>query len=268
MADQYLYYDVGRAILIGNLNGKDSLVTLDSFVEAINSTPTFGWTKLSFFDVDPIRPEQVQTIELGYRGMINKKFYVDITYYHSWYQHFIGYNIGVDIDYNPANVLPSVFQVYRIAANAVDQVTTQGVNVGANYYLGNNWVFNANYSWNKLDLKNSDDPIIPAFNTPENKFNIGVNGRDFKVFGIRNIGFGANFKWIEGFEFEGSPQFTGFVDTYYLVDAQVNYRWVDKNLTFKLGASNLLDNRVYQVYGGPQVGRLAYFSISYDWVNR
>ena len=268
MADQYLYYDVGRAILIGNLNGKDSLVTLDSFVDAINSTPTFGWTKLSFFDVDPIRPEQVQTIELGYRGMINKKFYVDIAYYHSWYQHFIGYNIGVDIDYNPANVLPSVFQVYRIAANAVDQVTTQGLNVGANYYLGNNWVFNANYSWNKLDLNNSDDPIIPAFNTPENKFNVGVNGRDFTLFGIRNVGFGANFKWIEGFEFEGSPQFTGFVDTYYLVDAQVNYRWIDKNLTFKLGASNLLNNRVYQVYGGPQVGRLAYFSISYDWVNR
>ena len=268
MADQFLYYDVGRAILIGNLNGMDSLVTVDSFIEAINSKPTFGWDKLDFFNVAPIQPEQVQTFEIGYRGMFSDKFYIDVSYYHSWYQHFIGYNIGIDIDYNPANPLPSTFQAFRIAANATDRVTTQGVTVGANYYLGNNWVINANYSWNKLDLQGSDDPIIPAFNTPENKFNVGINGRDFVIFGARYFGFGINYKWIEGYEFEGSPQFTGFIDSYSLVDAQVNYRLQKVNMTFKLGASNVLNNQIYQVYGGPLVGRLVYFSISYDWVNR
>ena len=266
MADQYLYYDVGRAILIGNLNGRDSLVTIDSFREAINSSPTFGWDKLEFFDVAPIRPERVQTIELGYRAMFRNKFYIDLTYYHSWYKHFIGYNIGIDIDYNPANPLPSTFQAYRIAANATDRVTTQGATIGANYYLSNNWVLNANYSWNRLDLHGSDDPIIPAFNTPENKFNIGINGRDFSLFGVPFFGFGVNYKWIQGFEYEGSPQFTGYIDSYSLVDAQVNYRLQSINMVFKLGASNLLNNKVYQVYGGPLVGRLAYFSITYDWV--
>jgi outer membrane receptor protein involved in Fe transport len=268
MADQYLYYDVGRAILIGNLNGKDSLVTIDSFKAAINSNPTFGWDKLDFFNVAPIRPEQVKTIELGYRGMISKKFYIDVSYYHSWYKHFIGYNVGIQIPYTPNNPLPSSFQAYRISANATDVVTTQGVNFGINYYLGNNWVFNANYSFNKLNLRGSDDPIIPAFNTPENKFNIGVNGRDFHLFGAKYFGFGVNFKWIEGFEFEGSPQFTGFVDSYYLIDAQVNYRLVKTSLTFKLGASNITNNKVYQVYGGPLIGRLAYFSITYDWIKK
>ncbi len=268
MADQFLYYDVGRAILIGNLNGMDSLVTVNSFRDAINSKPTFGWDKLVFFNVAPIRPEQVQTIEIGYRGTFSDKFYIDFTYYHSWYEHFIGYNIGIDIDYNPANPLPSTFQVYRIAANATDQVTTQGATVGANYYLGHNWVINANYSWNKLDLKGSDDPIIPAFNTPENKFNVGINGRDFVLFGARNFGFGVNYKWIQGFEFKGSPQFTGFINSYSMVDAQVNYNLQKLNMNFKLGASNVLNNQVYQVYGGPLVGRLVYFSISYDWINR
>ena len=33
MADQYLYYNVGRAILLGNLNGYDSLITVNSFVD-------------------------------------------------------------------------------------------------------------------------------------------------------------------------------------------------------------------------------------------
>ena len=268
MADQFLYYDVGRAILIGNLNGMDSLVTVDSFKDALNSIPTFGWNKLEFFNVAPIRPERVQTLELGYRAMFNDKFYIDLSYYHSWYQHFIGFNVGIDIDYNPANPLPSRFQAFRVAANATDQVTTQGATVGANYYLGNNWVINGNYSWNKLDLQGSDDPIIPAFNTPEHKFNIGINGRDFVLFGARYFGFGINYKWIQGFEFEGSPQFTGFIDSYSLVDAQVNYRLQKLNLTFKLGASNVLNNQIYQVYGGPLIGRLVYFSISYDWVNR
>jgi len=267
MADQFLYYDVGRAILIGNLNGKDSLVTVDSFIEALNGVPTFDGSKLDYFNVAPIRPEQVQTLEVGYRGMFGDKFYLDVSYYHSWYQHFIGFNIGVDVGISNIG-LPTGVQVFRIAANATDQVTTQGVTVGANYYLGNKWVVNGNYSWNKLDLKGSDDPIVPAFNTPEHKFNVGINGRDFSLFGAKYFGFGVNYKWVQGFIFEGSPQFTGPIDSYSLIDAQVNYRLQKLNMTFKLGASNVLNNQVYQVYGGPLIGRLAYFSISYDWVNR
>ena len=266
MADQFLYFDVGRAILIGNLNGMDSLVTVDSFRDAINSRPVFGWNKLDFFSVAPIRPEQVKTIEFGYRGMFGDKFYVDLSYYHSWYDNFIGFNIGVDLDYNPNNPFPSTVEAFRISANATDQVTTQGVAIGANYYLGNHWVINANYSFNKLDKHGSEDPIIPAYNTPENKFNVGINGRDFVLFGVPNFGFGVNYKWIEGFIFEGSPQFTGPVDTYSLVDAQINYHLSSINLGFKLGASNVLNNKVYQVYGGPLVGRLAYFTISYDFL--
>ena len=81
---------------------------------------------------------------------------------------------------------------------------------------------------------------------------------------IKNTGFNINYKWIEGFHYEGSPQFTGDVATYGLVDVQVNYKMKSLKSTFKLGASNILNNKVYQVYGGPEVGRLAYFSILVD----
>jgi outer membrane receptor protein involved in Fe transport len=53
-----------------------------------------------------------------------------------------------------------------------------------------------------------------------------------------------------------------------MFDAQVSLRQKKWNTTFKLGASNLLDNKVFQVYGGPRVGRLAYFSITYDWIKK
>ncbi|KAB1063933.1 TonB-dependent receptor [Salibacter halophilus] len=263
MADQFLYYDVGRAILLGGLNGYDSLVTTESFESTLSS---LNQDSLDYFNVDPIKPEQVRTVELGYRGIFNKKVFVDASYYHSWYTNFIGYQIGIDAEFNNLNFL-SGFQPYRISSNAQSTVTTQGFSIGANYYFAKKLTLNGNYSWNKL-VSGDDDPIIPAFNTPEHKYNLGISGRELS-WGFLPVpgffGFSANYKWVEGFIFEGSPQFTGPIDSYGLVDAQINYNWPRINTTFKLGASNLLNNEVYQVYGGPRVGRLAYFSILYEW---
>ena len=116
-----------------------------------------------------------------------------------------------------------------------------------------------------LDKRGSDDPIIPAYNTPENKYNLGISGREMVLrFGdksIRGLGFNVNYKWIQGFLFEGSPQFTGEIPTYDMVDAQVNYHVKKIHTTFKLGASNLLNKMNYQTYGGPRIGRMTYFSV-------
>ena len=81
---------------------------------------------------------------------------------------------------------------------------------------------------------------------------------------MANWGFNINYKWIQGFVFEGSPQFTGPIDSYGMVDAQINKTFLKLNTTLKLGASNLLNNKVFQVYGGPLVGRLAYVSLNFE----
>ena len=130
--------------------------------------------------------------------------------------------------------------------------------------------FTANYSWNKLITKESD-PIIPAFNTPEHKYNVGISGRDlpWKILKSSTLwGFNINYKWIEGFTFEGSPQFTGAIPTYDQLDAQVNCLIPKWNTTLKLGASNLLNKERFQTYGGPRIGRMAYFSILYDFLKK
>ena len=85
---------------------------------------------------------------------------------------------------------------------------------------------------------------------------------------LSGLGFNINYKRIEGFLFEGSPQFTGEVPTYGLLDVQVNKKLPKLNLTAKIGASNALNNKVLQVYGGPYVGRMIYFSIVFDWENK
>ncbi len=262
LTDQYINLNVGRATLLGNLNGFDSLVTVSSLIDAFN----FGRNRMSYFNVAPIRPERVKTIEFGYRGNLSEKWFVDISYYFSWYTDFIGFKIGADVVWE--GPLPESVKVYRVSANAVDMVTTQGLTVGLNYFYKKALGFNGNYSWNKLDRRGSTDPLIPAFNTPEHKYNIGISGRNIETkIGkkyIDNWGYGINWKWQTGFIFEGSPQFTGEVPAYGMADAQINKFFPDEKLTIKIGANNILNNKVIQVYGGPRVGRMAYLSVLLD----
>ncbi|MCC6939879.1 MAG: TonB-dependent receptor [Flavobacteriales bacterium] len=292
LADQYLYYNVGRAILLGNVNGqfekgRDSLITIDSFdqyrqTSGANLIP--GLAKLDYFNVDRVRPEQVRTIEVGYRATHFEKFYVDASAYSSWYTDFIGYIIGLSAKFDPSGFPIGGIQAYRLAANATSLVRTQGANVGVSYFR-KRLTYGVNYSYNQLASGN-DDPIIPAFNTPQNKFNLSFTAHDMKVpFTDKpNLGFGINWKYVEGFTFTGSPQFTGPIPSYDMVDAQVNVKFPGQHLTVKLGASNILglvplldpdvpaserldrafDNRVLMVFGGPNVGRLGYLQLIYE----
>lgn len=265
LADQYIFFNVGRAILLGNTNGYDSLVTLPSLYSFLN---TQKLDSLNYFSVDPVRPEKVKSVEFGYRATLLKSLFLDASYYFSIYNDFIGYKIGVDTEIDTALKRVYKAQAYRISANAKDIVFTQGFSVGLSYFFKNFYTLTGNYSWNKLDLRGSEDPIIPAFNTPEHKFNIGISGRDIDRYvgpvHLVNWSFSINYKWIQGFTFEGSPQFTGYVPTYDMFDAQVSKSLPKINTTFKLGASNLFNKKSLQVYGGPYVGRLAYFSVTYD----
>jgi outer membrane receptor protein involved in Fe transport len=265
--DQYLNYNVGRAVLRGNIDGVQDLITIPSLIDFLNTGVADTVVR---FDIAAIRPEKVRTMEVGARTTIGESLYLDATYYYSRYTDFIGFNLGVRAQIRD-NSPPSGVQALRVSANATDIVTTQGFSIGSNYYFANYYSLNGNYSWNKLNTE-TDDPIIPAFNTPEHKFNIGISGRNvpFSLLGkpVNDLGFSVNYKWIDSFIFEGSPQFTGPIESYGMLDAQFNFTVKNINTTFKIGASNLLDNQVFQVYGGPRIGRLAYASATYNFVKK
>lgn len=266
LADQYLYYNVGRAILIGNVNGFDSLVTIESITEYYNSAIPQR-SSLVYFDIPPVKPEKVKSVEIGYRTTFFNNLFFDGSYYYSYYTDFLGYKLGGDVRFTPTNPNDiSGITFYRVAANSNEIVITQGASAGLTYYFRKYFVINGNYSFNELKKKSAEDPIIPAYNTPKHKFNIGFSGRDMYIplgssFRINNIGFSVNYKWVEGFLYEGSPQFTGNVPTYDMLDAQISKNVPKIHTTFKLGASNMLNNKMFQVYGGPRIGRMIYFSV-------
>jgi outer membrane receptor protein involved in Fe transport len=264
LSDQYLFLNVGRAILSGNLEGVSNLVTVESLGDFFATQMP---SVLDSFNIAPVKPEKVKTFELGFRTTLFQKLYVDAGYYYSIYDSFLGFQIGVDLEYDNSSgpITVQRLQAYRYAANSQNQVTTQGFSIGLNYFLGTNYSLSGNYSWNRLNKNFPDDPIIPAFNTPEHKFNLGFGGRNLDLGdGRKNLGFNINYKWIEGFLFEGSPQFTGFIPTYDMLDAQVNYTFKKYDTTLKIGASNILDKQRFQTYGGPRIGRLAYITLTYE----
>jgi len=281
LADQYLFYNVGRAILIGNLNGHgtdygENLVTIESLINYF-SPASPSKDSLKFFSVKPIQPEKAKSTEIGYRTTLFNKFYIDANYYYTRYTDFIGYKIGAKfIGGDTINLAQDTgyfmnsnsIQAYRMAANSENTVTTQGASIGINYYLHPKYSLSGNYSWNKLNEEGTEDPIIPAYNTPEHKYNLGLSGRDIhfsnsKSF-LRNFSFSINYKWVEGYNYEGSPQFTGNVPTYDLVDLQISKKLPELNATLKIGSSNLLNNRHYEVYGGPFIGRMSYCSLLFE----
>ena len=87
------------------------------------------------------------------------------------------------------------------------------------------------------------------------------------VLNIGKTSFNANYKWVQGFIFEGSPQFTGEIPSYGLLDLQITKKIPKLNLAIKFGASNILNNSVIQVYGGPFIGRMSYISLLFDSKN-
>lgn len=270
LSDQYLNLNVGPARLLGNISGYDTLYTLQSFIDN-NSNPNL---LLDTISIDPIKPEKVKTLELGARTAIGGSLFLDGSFYYNVYTDFIGYQLVADIPFVWAELFPGGPQVLtadrlnaeilRISANSKETVRSQGIAIGYNYYFSN-YSFSGNYSWNKLITEETDD-IVPAFNTPEHKFNVSFGGRGLDVLGKDyKLGFNVNYKWIDSFVFEGSPQFTGVIPSYDMVDAQVNVNVPKWHTTIKIGASNILDNQQFQTYGGPRIGRMAYIGITYDF---
>ncbi len=139
LADQYLYYNVGRALLLGNVDGqfeagRDSMFTLESFDEyRFQSVLAQGLeqTRLLQRGPDPAGTGAGRSRSaIGAR--CRKRFYVDVSAYNSWYEDFIGYVIGLYGKFNPRMDFRSVAcRLSDWQPMLRNRCTTRGANVGS-----------------------------------------------------------------------------------------------------------------------------------------
>ncbi len=80
LLNQYMYYNVGRAKLVGNITGYEILYTLESVICCSNSGKVQD--SLVSFRLDPIKPEEVKVFGIWVqRGVNINRFYIDANYY-------------------------------------------------------------------------------------------------------------------------------------------------------------------------------------------
>lgn len=226
-------------------------------------------------NVPYIKPERVQTFEIGYKGLFANKILVDVNYYFSAYNDFILNEvvmqpqheiIGPDGKISPeaaSDLLSAntrhLFQLYT---NANDRVTSQGATLGLTYLLPRNFTLGANGTWADFNLQNADPNEIPRFNTP--KYRTTVTFGNSAV--GKNIGFNVAWRWQDTFEWYGTfnQMRPGTIYAYSMVDAQVSYKLKPIKSIVKIGANNLFNQQVYQAYGSPSIGAVYYVSVVFD----
>lgn len=269
LQNQYISLDLGAIQLLGNLHGAagyDYQSVLD-FRSNYNVTLEVDPTILKVVRLAPIKPEQVNSIEVGYRGIIAKRLYVDVAAYFNRYFNFIG-----DIRfYMPTNkevevggetgsdaMLTGAYKLVQMPTNAKQHVDAYGASIGLNYYIWKSLVASFNYTYSDLNTKKLSDPIIPGFNTPKHKFNVGLSAQRI----WKGLGFGINFKWVSDYNWE-STFGDGLVPSYNTLDMQVSYEF-KKWFTLQVGGSNIYNNKHIEAYGSPKIGGLVYGAMIFD----
>lgn len=233
--------------------------------------------------VDPLSPEEVNSIEIGYKGVLGNRLFVDAVAYNSWYTNFISPLSNVA---DPAGALtgtPSGTQAFDSDGNLIaegsgldgtlstyrnfGEATVRGVEFGLDYVASEQFNLSGSVTW--IDLVDFDGggagPDL-ALNVPETKLkgsatlrNIGIEGYSMSLTG----------RWQSAYTFQA-----GYWDSETLLEddevparfvanLNVNYTIPQTDVGLQLSVSNLFNNEGADVLGGPVRDRLIWVGATY-----
>lgn len=262
---QFIYFPAGTNTLLGSAKAN---------AERYGVHNGNAWTRESYeqylrgeiaepvtVDIDYIKPEQLKAFEVGYKGLFGNDLLIDLNGYYNSYEDFIGslHIASKNPTTHQGEVLPAgtIFSPY---VNSAATVKSYGVGVGVTYNLPQNFQVTANYNYATFEEDTDQDPGFRAgFNTPTNKFNVGLGNR--KV--VKNLGFNLNYRWQE--EFLWQSDFGSWdVPEFGVFDAQVNYKVTSIKTVIKVGGTNLFGGDYRTNFGGPFIGQQYYISLTFD----
>ncbi len=275
---QYIFFPVGTNTLLGSAKDNaerygvhqggawtrssyEDYRTSGGRLEA-DGTPTGGDpSRLVTDNVDYVKPEQLTSYEIGYKGLFTQSFFVDLNVYRTSYSDFIGGDdVAAKFQTTHQGRIFAPGTIYSPYRNSKEDVHSTGIGLGLTYNFGKGYSVTGNYNYATFDSKQADGSTFRAgFNTPENKFSIGLGNR--KV--TKNLGFQVNFRWQDSFLWQ-SDFGDWVVPEFGVVDAQVSYKVPSIKTIVKLGGSNLFGSDYRTNLGGPFVGQQYYLSLTFD----
>jgi len=125
-------------------------------------------------------------------------------------------------------------------------------------YTSGGFLMGLNGTWSNI-IKDSDDPIVPGFNTPPFKMNFEWGHREV----LENVGFKMIYRYRTKYQWK-SPFVDGTIDSYGHFDFQFNVDIPSVASNLKFGISNLGVKKYYNIYGGPSIGSILFATITFD----
>ncbi len=219
-------------------------------------------------------PEQIEGFDAGYKGIfLDNKLFITLDGYYNKVTDFItdllqGVNPAFPFNGAPAGlsevtkavvpgltILPNGETAVVISYTNFGKVTERGLELGFNYYLTNEFLISANWSYFDFDVdeQQEGDELLP--NNPKNKFGYAIrysnpNGFEAELSG-RSV---QAFNWAAGI-------FIGRIPEYHLFNLSAGYQF-SQRYRAGLTVTNMFDRQAYQIFGGSIVGRQLIASIT------
>ncbi len=216
------------------------------------------------YEFKDFKAEDVQSYEIGYKGLLAKRLLVDAFVYSSTYNNFIATQILIQSKTGGSSPLRetgllsgNTRQVYSTVVTSPTKIKAFGWGIGAEALLPYNFTINGNVSGN--ELKDVPTGLVTYFNTPKLQYNIGIGNNKI----CKRFGFNVTYRWQDEFLYEGTFA-AGTVPSFGTIDAQISMRLPKTKSMIKIGGSNI-QNKYYQnAFGNPSIGGLYYVSFGYN----
>ncbi|MGC6437374.1 MAG: TonB-dependent receptor [Flavobacteriaceae bacterium] len=208
-----------------------------------------------------IKPEQVTSIEVGYRGKFGKTI-VDFSAYYNKYEDFISQEVVIaplygsvgDNALSVAAIANGDYQAYSTYTNSEVPVKSYGASLGVSTKVFGNYDLSGSYTYAKLDFDRETYPDFTTnFNTPEHKFKASFGNTEL----FKNFGFNIAYRYSDDYYWEATFG-NGIVPEYHVLDAQVSLQVPSFKSTFKAGATNLLGDEYFTAFGTGFIGSMYY----------
>jgi len=290
--DLFIGLDAGQARLVGSAEGNPERYVRDYGISAagqalgIPATVTISGASaynnayeassvqafaaagdpslLRVAEVDYVKPEQMQSMEFGFRGKLSRTFTVDAAVYRNDFQDFINTQVVLSPLYGEVgdgglSVLAMAnqdFETWSSYTNSPAEISSWGISVGAQTKIFGNFDLSASYT--KAELEFEQD-LYPDFrtnwNTPEHKIKAQFGNTEL----FRNFGF--NVAWRYWSEYLWQASFgDGMVPETHVIDAQFNLTVPKWKSTIKVGATNLGGEEYFTAFGSGFIGTQYYIS--------
>lgn len=261
--DQFIYFPTTSGILLGSTRANAEAYGIFEGGNGSDGQPVRARDLAgNAIRLEYLKPERLQAIEVGYKGVFNNKLMLDVNGFYNIYDNFISAqtvraeNAG-NVTGTGAFAAGTLFRPY---INSTVPVESWGVGVGYTYKLPKKFELNGSYTYSDYQADLSKNPTFEVgFNTPRHRFVFGLSNREV----VKNLGFDISYRWQDRFLWQSAFS-NGYVDAFGVIDAQVSYKLKDYKSIVKLGANNLFGKDYLTLAGGPWVGQLYYISVTFD----